>query len=244
MPHESPPARTGVILAAGFGSRLQGASQETQLKPLTPVAGKPLILRTVDSLSHAGCRRVVIVLGHGASEVQDAVSAAYRGDAELCFAVNPKYELQNGLSVLAAAPFVEDEFMVTMADHVFDDGIMERAAAHTPPRGGATLLVDYKLSSIFDMDDATKVLEVGGVIGKIGKQLADYNCVDTGLFICTLALMTAIDSVYRSSGDASLSDGVQALAAEGLMHVLDVEDGFWQDVDTPEMLDYANRMLA
>lgn len=244
MPHQSPRARTGVILAAGFGSRLQGASDETQLKPLTPVAGKPLILRTIDSLAHAGCKRVVIVLGHGASDIEDAVSAAYHGDTELRFAVNPRYELQNGLSVLAAKPFVENEFIVTMADHVFGDSVMELAAAHTPPSGGATLLVDYKLTSIFDMDDATKVLEVDGAIDKIGKQLSDFNCVDTGLFICTQALMEAIDGVFRKHGDASLSDGVQALAAKGLMHVLDVQDGFWQDVDTPAMLDHANRMLS
>ncbi|MGA7303788.1 MAG: NTP transferase domain-containing protein [Rhodothermales bacterium] len=244
MPVNAPPARTGVVLAAGFGSRLQGASDETLLKPLTPVAGRPLILRTIESLSKAGCGRVVIVLGHGASDVQQAVSAAYDGDVDLHFAINPRYELQNGLSVLAARPYVGDEFLITMADHVFGDSVMELAAEHRPPDGGATLLVDYKLDSIFDMDDATKVVAVGGVIREIGKQLSSYNCVDTGLFVCTQGLIEAIDEVYQRRGDASLSDGVQALARKGLMSVLNIKDGFWQDVDTPAMLDYANRKLS
>ncbi|HUF08163.1 MAG TPA: NTP transferase domain-containing protein [Rhodothermales bacterium] len=237
-------SRAGVILAAGLGSRLQGVSDETLLKPLTPVGGRPLILRTIDSLSKAGCSSVVVVVGHGAADVETAVSRAYSGDLPLRFAINPLYRLQNGLSVLAARPFIDGEFVITMADHVFGDGVMELAAAHSPPEGGATLLVDYKLDTIFDMDDATKVDAIDGRISRIGKQIEHYNCVDTGMFVCTEGLMTAIDDVYQSKGDASLSDGVMELAAKGLMHVLDVQDGFWQDVDTPAMLEHANRMLS
>lgn len=192
----------------------------------------------------AGCSRVVLVLGHGAEDVQSAVSDAYSGDGELIFAVNPQYELQNGLSVLAARKYVEDDFVLTMADHVFGDSVMEIARQHTPVEHGATLLVDYKVDSVFDMDDATKVLTHDGRIVQIGKHITEFNCVDTGVFVGTDGLMEAIDAVYQAKGDASLSDGVQALSASDRMRVLDIREGFWQDVDTPEMLEHANRMLA
>lgn len=236
-------SRTGVVLAAGFGSRLRGVSEETALKPLTPVAGRPLLLRTLDSLETAGCRRVVIVLGHGAGDVRERIEAAYEGDVELVFVFNPHYELSNGLSVLAARPHVSGVFILTMADHVFGDEVMALAGAHTPVEGGATLLVDYKLETIFDMDDATKVLAENDRILAIGKQIPEYNCVDTGVFVCTAGLMDALDEVYRARGDASLSDGVARLAAEDRMRVLDIGDGFWQDVDTPEMLAHAEAIL-
>ena len=236
--------RTGIILAAGFGSRLQGVSDETSLKPLTPVGGKPLIFRTIASLDRAGCGRVVIVLGHGADDIRQSVSEAYDGPTELVFTVNPEYQLQNGLSVLAARKYVGDEFVLTMADHVFGDSVMDIAAGHTPVPGGATLLVDFKLDTIFDMDDATKVRAENDRIVRIGKQISDYNCVDTGVFVGTDGLMSAIDNVYRKSGDASLSDGVQALSERDVMRVLDIGPGFWQDVDTPEMLEHTNRMLS
>ena len=42
MTTSSTGARTGVILAAGFGSRLAQVSEKA-LKPLTPVGGVPLI---------------------------------------------------------------------------------------------------------------------------------------------------------------------------------------------------------
>ena len=237
-------SRTGIVLAAGFGSRLEGSSDETDLKPLTPVGGVPLLHRTVRSLQLAGCRRVVVVVGHGADEVQAGVRPHFNGSLDLRCVVNERYDLSNGVSVLAARDAVDGAFVLTMADHVFSDDVMRLASSHTPPSEGATLLVDYDIDGVFDLDDATKVREEDGRIVAIGKQIADYNCIDTGLFVCTEALMDALADVFEERGDASLSDGVQRLAAAGRMTVLDIGDGFWQDVDTPEMLAEAERRLA
>lgn len=237
--------KTGVVLAAGFGSRLEGVSDDTALKPLTPVAGVPLIQRTLRSLEVAGCERIVIVLGHGAAEVRAAAESVHDGHAELLFVLNDRYDLANGVSALAARDAVNGEvFLLTMADHVFSGDVMRLAGSHTPPEHGATLLVDRNIADVFDLDDATKVLEEESRIAAIGKQITDYNCIDTGLFVCTEALMDALAAVLDERGDASLSDGVQRLAAAGRMTVLPIGEGFWQDVDTPAMLAEAERRLA
>lgn len=234
---------TGVILAAGFGSRLAGISDDTDLKPLTPVAGTPLLLRTLNSLETAGCTQAVIVVGHGMDTVQQEIQERYDGPLALTFAVNEHYDLQNGVSVLAAEPYVEGTFLLTMADHVLGDAVMECARGHAPPEQGATLLVDYKLDTIFDMDDATKVRVADGRPQAIGKRLSDYNCVDTGVFVATEGLMEALSTVYEAEGDAALSDGIQRLMETDRMHTLDIGAGFWQDVDTPQMLAHAEEML-
>ena len=236
-------ARTGVVLAAGFGSRLKGVVATTALKPLTPVAGTPLIIRTLRSLEKAGYGRVVIVLGHHAETLRTGIEAIYSGPLELVFAMNERYEKQNGLSVLAARPFIEGGFILTMADHVFGDEVMELAGSYVPEPGHAALLVDYKLDAIFDMDDATKVLVEAGKIVAIDKKLTDFNAVDTGVFVCTDGLMDALQALDDENGDASLSDGVRHLAASGRMHALDIGDGFWQDVDTLEMMGHATKVL-
>ncbi|HMB90894.1 MAG TPA: NTP transferase domain-containing protein, partial [Rhodothermales bacterium] len=75
--------RTGVILAAGFGSRLAGVDASTRLKPLTPVAGTPLIVRTLRSLKRAGCQRVVIVLGYKPEVMQAGIESVYEGPLDL-----------------------------------------------------------------------------------------------------------------------------------------------------------------
>ncbi len=235
--------RAGVVLAAGFGSRLAGVSPRTTIKPLTPVAGIPLLVRTLRSLEIAGCDRLVVVLGFGADDIRAEIGEAYRGKAELLFAFNSMFERKNGLSVLAAKELATDPFVLTMADHVLGDEVMLLAGAHTPPEDGATLLVDSKIDTIFDMDDATKVLAHDGRISRIGKTIPEFNCIDCGVFVCTHALLQAINAVYEQTGDASLSDGVQTLASQGRMAVLDIGDGFWQDVDNPEMLAHAEAQL-
>lgn len=235
--------RTGLILAAGFGSRLKGTVENTDLKPLTPVAGRPLIFRVIDSLEKAGCSRILIVLGHGYEEIKSDIEESYDGDHELVYIYNEQYHLKNGVSLLAAREYLQGEFVMTMADHIVADSIMEKAKSHTPPEKGATLLVDYKIDTIFDMDDATKVRAEGNRLRSIGKQIDEYNCIDTGVFVCSTGLLEVMQEIYRSEGDVSISDGVQRLAKNGKMQVLDVEDGYWQDVDTPEMMEYAEKML-
>lgn len=236
--------RIGVILAAGFGSRLAGTDSETDLKPLTSVNGKPLIFRTIQSLKKAGCSEVVIVLGYGFEEIKAEILESYTGSMPIIFAKNDEYKLSNGISVLAAREIVgENQFILTMADHILSDEMMLLAKEHNPVEGGATLLVDHKTDQIFDMDDATKVLSVNGKIVSIGKQITEFNCVDTGVFVCTTGLMDEIKQVFDAEGDASLSDGVQALATTGRMLTLDIGEAYWQDVDTPEMLGHAEEIL-
>ena len=93
------------------------------------------------------------------------------------------------------------------------------------------------------MADATKVFEENGLVRQIGKDLKNFNCVDTGVFIGTEGLMRALAYVYDQKGDASLSEGVQLLAQTGRMEVLDIKGAFWQDVDTPEMMAHAETLL-
>ena len=139
-------------------------------KPLTVVAGVPLVIRAVQSLETAGCCEIVVVLGHEPDPIRQTVESGYGGNARVKFVTNDRYDLQNGVSLLAARPHLNGEFILMMADHIVDDETMERARLHTPRADTATLLVDYKLKSVFDMDDATKVLEIDNRVDEIGKK--------------------------------------------------------------------------
>ncbi|MEO9886378.1 MAG: NTP transferase domain-containing protein [Balneola sp.] len=236
--------RTGLILAAGYGSRLEGVSAVTEFKPLTPVAGEPLIFRTITSLEKAGCTKIVIVLGHGHKEIESAILNSYSGSTPLVFVFNEKYNLSNGVSVLSAAEHLSDVFVMTMADHILGEKLMKIAFDYSPKESCSALLVDYKIDSVFDMDDATKVLSEEGKIVSIGKQITEFNCIDTGVFVCTKGLLDSLQNHYQNNGDTSISEGVQDLAKKNKMFTVDIKDGFWQDVDTPEMLTYAEEILS
>ena len=233
-----------VIIAAGRGSRLR--SHEGPPKPLLALKGKPLILHVLDKFARAGVQKAVVVVGHRANEVKEGVLAA-SPPLPVEFAFNPKWDLQNGLSVLAARELVgPNNFYLSMADHIFDISLIENLAQATIPEGGLVLGVDRKLDKVYDMPDATKVKTDGSTIVKIHKELTEFDAVDTGLFACTPGLFEAIASFsqQRADGDCTLSEGVTHLAAQNKAIVHDVGEGRWQDVDTPGAVEHAEKLFS
>ena len=222
-----------LIIAAGFGSRLREVSPS---KPLTPVAGVPLIERVIRAAAEGGATRFVVATGHEAERLEAFL-------ATLPFAIEPvrvaDWDLPNGHSVLTGAARIAGDYLLTMSDHLFDPAIV-RALIDAPP-ADLTLAVDRDLGGpLLDMDDATKVeTDQAGAIVRIGKQLDRFDAIDTGLFRATPALAEAI-----RAGGGSLSEGVQRLADAGRAMTLDVTGRFWLDVDDPAALAKAEARLG
>jgi CDP-L-myo-inositol myo-inositolphosphotransferase len=230
-----------VILAAGQGARLCGESDAP--KPLTRVCGLTLFKRTLLSLQAEGVKRAVVVVGYRADEIRRAAEGDPDLRLEISFVENPDWRLGNGISVLAAKGEVQGEFFLTMADHVFERGILRALRAGGIPAGGVSLAVDRKLAEVFDLEDATKVETSGDRIVRIGKQLTLYDAIDTGLFACSSGLFESLDRIRALRKDASLSEGVGLLAQEGRARAVEIGDATWQDVDTPATLREAERRL-
>ena len=233
-----------VILAAGFGSRLH--VRDNTLKPFQSVAGRALILRVIDRFEELGIREVVVVTGYRAAEVQAGIREA-GFSIKVKFAHNPKYEMSNGLSVLAAKEEVGNRsFYLSMSDHVFDEIIINGLIEVKIPEDGLVLAIDRKLETVFDMNDATKVKTIENRIVAIGKNFEEFDAVDTGLFACSPGLFDAIENVTgrKSDGDCTISEGVMVLADQKKALAHDIGHALWQDVDTPESLENARRIFG
>ena len=61
--------RIAVVLAAGKGTRMRSALP----KVLHEAAGQPLLAWVVDAARAAGCSKILIVVGHGAEQVKEAI---------------------------------------------------------------------------------------------------------------------------------------------------------------------------
>jgi 1L-myo-inositol 1-phosphate cytidylyltransferase len=233
-----------VIIAAGQGTRLRARAES---KPLAQVAGRPLIDHVVLAAAAGGAGDFLVVTGYRPEPIEDHLAGlAARTGLSIATVRNPDWARPNGLSVLAAAPHVEGEFMLLMADHLFEPRILGRLAAERVAGAALTLAADFRLGNPdVDLDDVTKVaVAPDGRIRRIGKTLADYDAFDTGLFLATPALPEAIDRSLRDGGSGSLSDGVQALAEAGRAFVLDSGDSWWIDVDDEAALRRAEAALA
>lgn len=234
--------KKAVIIAAGMGSRLRGYGTDMP-KPLVPVAGVPLLKRTILSAKRGGIDEFVVITGFRGDEIQSALMGdAQFVDLDIDWVQNADWERGNGVSVLAAKDYVDEPFVLLMSDHLFDPEALVKLR-HIPIGPDEAILgVDSNLDGIFDMEDATKVLLDGDRIEKIGKELADYNAVDTGMFLCSPFLFTALEQSI-ASGEGSLSGGIRVLSEQGTMRTVDIEGHFWLDVDTPEAHVQAERSL-
>ena len=85
---------------------------------------------------------------------------------------NYHWRKQNGISVLASAPYVTAPFLLAMSDHVFDKSIIDLLVRGAEP-SQLTLAIDKKLSSIFDLDDAMKIQTRGDRVIAVGKDLPE-----------------------------------------------------------------------
>jgi len=229
-----------VVLAAGRGLRL--GSDESP-KPLTDVCGVTLLHRALRTLAAEGVTRAVVVVGYRRGDIRGALAKEPILGLELVVVENDEWERQNGVSVLCAAPHIRGDFFLTMADHVFDRGVVRALQQAGIPEGGLSLAVDRLIDTVFDIDDATKVETEGDRIVAIGKTLPKYDAIDTGVFACTRGLFESLARVKAARNDASLSDGVGELARAGKARAVDVSGSLWHDVDTQEALREAERRL-
>ncbi len=230
-----------VVLAAGTGSRL--VAQETLPKPLKRISGVPLLVRVLRTLQAEGIREAVIVVGYRGEQIRRALLAEPSLGLKLHFVHNERFDRKNGVSLLAAKKFIDRECILSMADHLFSPDSVRRLLKFDLPKGACALGVDYDIERCFDLDDATKVRLKGGKIADIGKDISDYNCIDTGVFRIGPELVAELERVEKAAGDCSLSDGVRALAARGRFFGCDMGDGRWIDVDTPEAFMRAEAMI-
>jgi len=212
-------------------------------KPLRVVGGVPLVVRVLRTLKSAGIQEAVVITGFQGEAVRRALKAETDLGLKLSFVDNPHFDKKNGVSLLAAASFVDRECVLTMSDHLYSPELVRRLLSADVPEGSCALAVDYDIERCFDLDDATKVGVELGKIKRIGKELERYDALDTGVFRIGPALIAELAAVEASTGDCSLSDGVQALSRRGSFLATDVGDVRWVDVDTPQALACAEAML-
>jgi len=229
------------VLAAGNGDRFHNTSHDSKL--LEPLLGQPLLTRTLECAHAAGVRSATVVVGYQADRVRALAEACAPRELALTFVYNAEWRLENGVSVLAAEPYLDTErFAVLMGDHVFEPAVLDRLFTASVHPDESVLAIDMRPAPPDVAAEATKVSLRGSRITGIGKELGRYDALDTGVFVCSRILFDALRDAQRS-GDTTLSGGIRRLAARGLMRGMDIGDATWCDIDTVTDLEAAELAL-
>jgi len=130
-----------LVLAGGFGTRLQSAVSEVP-KPLAPVAGRPYLDYLVDSWTGQGVERMTFLLYHKAELMQEFIDAKRRQlleagrSCDMRFLVEPRPLGTGGAVAHAVRSFgLQGNFLVANADTWLGSGIRQLSELGAPGIG-------------------------------------------------------------------------------------------------------------
>ncbi|PZC41265.1 MAG: CDP-L-myo-inositol myo-inositolphosphotransferase [Chloroflexi bacterium] len=231
----------GIIIAAGYGSRLRPLTDNTP-KALVEIEGKPIITYPIDALVAAGISDISVVVGYRADVIMNNIEKLY---PSISFSYNKDYDGDNAISIFAARSFIDgDPFVLAMGDHLISSSLVTTLLSDSTIT--RTLCVDSESKNASQVNDGTRVMaDPKGRIIRIGKDLKDWQSIDTGLFMMDAEVLDNIKYLRSLQGNkVTISEVVQHMGDNGRhFQTCDVSGQFWADVDTEEDYDSVSALL-
>jgi choline kinase len=237
-----------VLLAAGLGSRL-GALTAALPKALINVADAPLVSHVLRFAAHLQPTQILVVGGFGFPLVEAEIArirASEHPAARLPLELveNTRFRDGNLISLMAARPRIQGEFVLCNVDHIYRAAIAEvvRPAATEVT---AFIDTDRRLGA----DDMKVERDAAGRVHKIAKTLTTFDCGYVGM---TRVPGAALDR-YFAMADRALAEDGPAIHVERVLARLaetasppvcrDISGHGWLEVDTPDERAHAEEVL-
>lgn len=228
-----------LILAAGDGGRFKKRGS----KLLEKIYGISLIERTILATKKAGIKDFVIVIGYDGESMRNSIDP-YKIGVNIQFIEDSQHE-KNGISALRASEILsrEKHFLMIMGDHLFDSAILKELLERKRKNEEVALCVDSQPQFYINKESQTKVLaDKKGNILAIGKNLHEFNAIDIGIFLCTPAVLRALEkSAKKKNGE--VTSAMDFLVKEGKFKAVDIRGKFWININTPEDYQQAKKSL-
>jgi glucose-1-phosphate thymidylyltransferase len=226
---------TGVVLAAGEGTRLRPMTQNRP-KPMLPAANRPILEHVLDALVDAGVSRLVLVVGYKRDRVQNHVGPTYR-DVPVEYVVQGK-QLGSGHALLQARDVVSGSHLVVNGDRIVDEGMVRGVVEafdgettlgvvreHNPGRYGA---VEVEGDRVVDLVESP------------GE--ATFGFVNAGIYAFGPEVFDRLEATPRTDGNLPITDAVLGEVGSGIVRAVELE-GLWADATFPWDLLYLTRRL-
>lgn len=186
-----------VIQAGGKGTRLSAVTGDLIPKPMVDVAGKPLLLRQIETLRREGVSEFVIIVGHLGEQIE-----AYFGNGS-DFGVKISYIKENSplgsAGSLYALEGEKEDFFLVFGDTVFDIDLKRMADFHREKRAAITLFA-HPNSHPYDSDVILTDGDgrVTGILPKNADRDFWYgNLVNAAFFIVSPKALGGLDGTKK-----------------------------------------------
>jgi 2-aminoethylphosphonate-pyruvate transaminase len=226
-----------IFLADSKGRRLNGQDVPA---PLTEVGGVPLIKRALVSLEQHGIHDAVVVVGYRGEEIRRSVSSDPDITTSIIWVDNPDWHLPDLSSLIRARPYVHESALVVSTELVFAPEILTPVMDQQQLGGDATLLVDRKLSRVYDLGNALKVKTQDGRVETVGMELEDFDAVAVGIAVVQPDFLDYLDD---SGNGTTLTAALNEVVRSGRIGAQDINGSQWQQITSPETRLHAEWLL-
>jgi NDP-sugar pyrophosphorylase family protein len=230
--------REAVVLAGGLGTRVAPVLAGRP-KVLAPVAGRPFISRTLEWLARSGVRRVVLSVGHLATQIEDALGARH-GALELSYAREPTPLGTAGAIANGAGLTAEDPVLALNGDSWVELDLAAMVQTHARhPGHAAVAVVRVPDSARFGTVRFDAAGRLESFVEKAG--VPEPGWINAGIYLLPRAALASWPSrrplsLEREALPAALPHGVFAHAcAAGARFI---------DIGTPADLEHAARFFT
>jgi dTDP-glucose pyrophosphorylase len=203
-----------VVMAAGEGSRLRPLTERWP-KPVLPIDGRPVIATLLRELAAAGCKRVFVVTGYLAEQVEELVGDGSGFSLDVQYVRQPSVLGSADTVLRALAAGAEPPLLVTAADTVYSAGDIGRfieasrgaagalayrlEPAPDPPHRDAVLVSEGQVERVLDDDPANP--KAAAPLWVLGTELVPYlDGLPGPPFELSGAIQRGIDAGLRVAG--------------------------------------------
>ncbi len=227
-----------VIIAAGRGERMEHLTSHTP-KPLITLNKHSLIEHVITSCKKAGINDFLIVTGYKGELIQRKLREGKELGVNIKYVTNSQWQKGNATSLIAAREELEADkyFILSMSDHIYNEALIFTAL--NDYNGKPMVCVDRNPVHVKDLEDATKVMvRLDGSVKDIGKEIVEWNYIDTGVFILPSNVFKVLDETV-----SEFSKLMMMLIEAKQLVACDVTEIPWLDVDTLQDLEYARTVV-
>lgn len=247
---------TAIIIAAGLGSRLKHLTADTP-KCLLPIGNKSILEHQLQAFRGSGLNDIHVIKGYKAEMIN------FKG---LTYWINDNYRNNNILnSLMYAQAAMMGPFIATYSDIIFNKDIVDKLQKAS---GDIVVVVDLDLQKNYvgrtdnPMDGAEKaVLAQDGRVIRIGKQLDHHDgriAEFIGMFKCSAQGAAIFRSYFHQVKEAFegkpfmeakifarayVTDLIQYLIDHGVIVNSLTINGGWQEIDTVQDFEKANKLI-
>ncbi|MEO8225614.1 MAG: phosphocholine cytidylyltransferase family protein [Gammaproteobacteria bacterium] len=229
------PVTSAVILAAGRGTRLAG-HVDGYPKGFLKLGELPIIEESIDRLTQAGIRDVLIVTGHCAGHYADL---ARRSADRVRTVHNPRFADSGSMySLFCARGIVAGPFLLVESDLVYEPRALTHLLAHPAPDAillsgptgaGDEVYVEVRDGNLLNMSKRREALGPG-----VAGELVGISKISATLYarLCTIAeraFVTSLKYDYET-------DCLVAASREQPIACTVIPDLVWGEIDDPSHL--------